>query len=348
MRILAAPDKFRGTATAAEVADAIAMAARDLGHMAETLPMADGGEGTLEALGGATEVSMVTGPDGIPREAHWRLSEGAAVIEMARASGLALLPRGTNNPLTATSAGTGELIREAFDRRARTVIVTMGGSATTDGGMGAINEMGRIPSGAQLIVVCDVETRFKDAARDFGPQKGASPEQVAELTERLEDLEAEYLDRFGVDIGDTVGSGAAGGLAGALLAAGGSLHRGFDYVAGMLNLDAAIERADIVLTGEGLLDSQSFKGKVVGGVAARARMRGVSIAAVVGSVAPGFATPIPARSLVETVGPAAAMEETISAVREAATLVITDLTQAHGQNPQLPRRTPAKAKRLPA
>lgn len=287
----------------------MAMAARDLGHMAETLPMADGGEGTLEALGGATEVSMVAGLDGIPREAHWPLSEGTAVIEMARASGLAMLLGGANNPLTATSAGAGELIGEAFDRRARTVIVTRG-SAITDGGMGAVNEMGTIPRDAELIVVCDVETRFKDATRDFGPQKGASPEQVAELTERLEDLEAEYLDRFGVNIGDTVGSAAARGLAGALLAAGGSLRRGFDYIAGMLDLDAAIERADIVLTGEGLLDSQSLKGKVVGGAAARARMRGVSIAAVVGSVAPGFVTPIPARSLVGTVGPAAAMEKT--------------------------------------
>lgn len=332
MRILAAPDKFRGTATAAEVADAMVMAARDLGHDAETLPMADGGEGTLEALGGATEVSTVAGPDGMPREAQWRLSEGTAVIEMARASGLALLPDGANHPLAATSAGTGELIREAFARRARRVIVTVGGSATTDGGLGAINEMGSIPSGAELIVVCDVETRFKDAARDFGPQKGASPDQVAELTERLEDLEAQYLDRFGVNVGDAVGAGAAGGLAGGLLAAGGSLHRGFDYVADMLKLDAAIGRADMVLTGEGLMDSQSFKGKVVGGVAARARKRGVSIAAVVGSIAPGFAAPIPARSLVETVGLTAAMEETFSAVREAASLVITDLTQVDAQH----------------
>lgn len=329
MRILAAPDKFRGTATAAQVANAIALAARDLGHTAETLPLSDGGEGTLEALGGATEISVVSGPDGNPREVPWRLSEGTAVIEMARASGLALLPDGINDPLTATSAGTGQLISEAFDRGARTVVVTMGGSATTDGGLGALNLMGNIPKGARLIVVCDVETLFKDAARDFGPQKGASPGQVAELSVRLEDLEAEYLDRFGVDIGNMVGAGAAGGLAGGLLAAGGTLHKGFDYVADTLNLDAAIARADMVVTGEGLLDAQSFKGKVVGGVAARARMQGVSMAAVVGSVAPGFNAPIPARSLVDTVGLASAMVETLPAVYRAATLVIADLARTH-------------------
>lgn len=330
MRILAAPDKFRGTATAAEVADAIALAAQGLGHTTETLPMADGGEGTLEALGGATELSVVTGPDGSPTEAQWRLSAGTAVIEMARASGLALLPEGANHPLTATSAGTGELIREAFHRGAHRVIVTMGGSATTDGGLGAINEMGAIPHGAKLIAVCDVEARFKDAARGFGPQKGASPEQVAELSKRLEDLEVEYMDRFGLNVGEVAGSGAAGGLAGGLLAAGATLHRGFDYVANMLDLDAAIERADMVVTGEGLMDSHSFKGKVVGGVAARARAHSVSIAAVVGTVAQGFLAPIPTRSLVDTVGQMAAMEETLTAVREAAALIIADSPQARG------------------
>lgn len=329
MRILAAPDKFRGTATAAEVAEAIARAARDLGHEAETLPMADGGEGTLEALGGPTETSVVTGPDGQPREVCWRLSKGTAVIETARASGLALLPDGANDPIAATSSGTGQLIAEAFDRGARTVVVTLGGSATTDGGLGAINAMGTIPKDARLIVVCDVETLFKDAARDFGPQKGASPAQVASLTARLEDLETEYLDRFGVDVGNVVGAGAAGGLAGGLLAAGETLRRGFDFVADELNVDAAIARTDMVVTGEGLIDAQSFKGKVVGGIVERARMRGVPIAAVVGSVTPGFTAPIPTRSLVDTVGLASAMAETLPAVYRAATMVIADSTRTH-------------------
>lgn len=324
MRILAAPDKFRGTATAAEVAEAIARAARDLGHEAETLPMADGGEGTLEALGGPTETSVVTGPDGQPREVCWRISEGTAVIETARASGLALLPDGTNDPITATSSGTGPLIAEAFDRGAQTVVVTLGGSATTDGGLGAVNAMGSIPKNARLIVVCDVETLFKDAARDFGPQKGASPTQVAALTARLEDLETEYLDRFGVDIGKVIGAGAAGGLAGGLLAAGGTLHKGFDFVADLLCLNAAIARTDMVVTGEGLMDGQSFKGKVVGGVAARARMQGVPVAAVVGRIAPGFNAPIPARSLEDTVGLTSAIAKTLPAVHRAAALVIAD------------------------
>ena len=189
--------------------------------------------------------------------------------------------------------------------------------------------MGSIPKGAGLIVVCDVETRFKDAARDFGPQKGASPRQVAELSARLEDLEVEYLDRFGVDVGNVVGAGAAGGLAGGLLAAGGTLHRGFDFVADLLNLDAAIARADMVVTGEGLMDPQSFKGKLVGGVVARARMRGVPMAAVVGSIASKFNAPIPARSLVDTVGLTSAMAETLPAVYGAARLVIADSTRTH-------------------
>ncbi|NJC21491.1 glycerate kinase [Arthrobacter pigmenti] len=318
MRILAAPDKFRGTATAAEVAEAIAMTARDLGYVAETLPMADGGEGTLEALGGPTETSLVTGPDGQTREVCWRFSEGTAVIEMARASGLALLPEGTNNPMTATSSGTGQLVAEAFGRGARTVVVTLGGSATTDGGLGAIEAIGRVPRDAELLVVCDVETRFTDAARDFGPQKGASPAQVLELTVRLELLAAHYLEKFGVDVADLPGAGAAGGLAGGLVALGGRLVRGFDYVADALELNAAIDRADLVVTGEGLMDAQSFSGKVVGGVAARARIRGVPVAAVVGSIAPGFAAPIPTCSLVEAVGLEVALTDTLAAVRKAA------------------------------
>lgn len=325
MRILAAPDKFRGTATAAEVADAIALAARDLGHTAETLPMADGGEGTLEVLGGATDVSVVAGPDGQPREVPWRLAAEIAVIEMAHASGLALLPEGTNDPVGATSLGTGQLIAEAFARGARRVVVTLGGSATTDGGLDAVNAITRIPSGARLIVVCDVETKFRDAARDFGLQKGASSDQIVVLTARLDELATLYNKRFGMDVRNVAGTGAAGGLAGGLVALGGTLVKGFDYVADFLELNAAISRADLVITGEGLMDLQSFQGKVVGGVAARAKTLNVRTAALVGNMAPGFISPIPSRTLVGTMGIEAAITDTLPAVRQAATQLLSEL-----------------------
>lgn len=329
MRILVAPDKFRGTATAMEVASAIALAAHDLGHLAAKLPMADGGEGTLEALGGATETSVVTGPDGQPRQAPWRLSKGTAVIEMARASGLALMPEGANDPMTATSTGTGELIAEAFGRGAHRVVVTLGGSAATDGGRGAVDAIGGIPQGAELVIACDVETRFTDAARVFGPQKGATPAQVLELTARLEALADEYAGRFGRDVTTTPGAGAAGGLAGGLIALGGTVKPGFDFVADTLDLDASIAQADLVITGEGLMDAQSFRGKVVGGITDRARALGVPVAALVGHVASGFTPRIPYKTLLETVELHEAMTNTPQSIRRAAKNLITEICRTN-------------------
>jgi glycerate kinase len=325
MHVLAAPDKFRGSANASDVADAMVAAARALGHTAESLPLADGGEGTLEALGGATETSVVAGPDGRPCRARWRLVDGVAVIEMARVSGLALLPAGTNDPMTATTSGTGQLIREAFDRGAHQVVLTLGGSATTDGGLGAVQEVSSIPAGAELLVVCDVDTAFRDAARDFGPQKGASQVQIAALTERLDAAAANYLDKFGIDVSILPGAGAAGGLAGGMLALGGTLLRGFEYVADALSLDTALDRADFVLTGEGMMDRLSFEGKVIGGVTARARAQNVELGAIVGDVDPGFSAPIPTHTLVAEVGRDQAFLSTLAAVRQATTHLMLDL-----------------------
>lgn len=177
------------------------------------------------------------------------------------------------------------------------------------------------------MIACDVKTRFADAARDFGPQKGATPAQVLDLTARLEALAAEYVERFGVDVATVPGAGAAGGLAGGLIALGGTVKPGFDYVAGTLNLDAAIVQADLVVTGEGLMDAQSFQGKVVGGVADRARALDVPAAALVGHVAVGFTSPIPCRSLLETVGLEEAMAHTLQSIRRSATELITELAR---------------------
>ena len=269
MRVLAALDKFRGTATAAEASAAVGHACWELGHDVDESPLSDGGEGLLDVLGGANRSAIVTGPLGRPVEAAWRIERRTAVIEMARASGLALAGGADgNDPLGATTAGTGELIARAVDQGARRIIVGLGGSATTDGGLGAVEAL---PSPArlrtvELEVACDVRTRFVDAAVVFAPQKGASPAQVELLRARLEQLVVRYRDEFGVDVSELDGAGAAGGLAGGLAALGGRLVSGFELVAEHVDLEERACTADVVVTGEGHLDAQSLDGKVVGGV----------------------------------------------------------------------------------
>lgn len=266
-----APDKFKGTLTAAEAAAAMARGATTAGFDdVRVVPLADGGDGTLDALvaavGGSRRTVRVTGPLGNPVEAEWALlANGTAVVEMARASGL-LLVDGRNDPLRATTRGTGELIAAALRSGARRVVVAVGGSATTDGGLGAVEVLGWSLLGADVVVACDVTTRFLEAARIFGPQKGASDAQVALLTRRLERLAEQYESRAGFDVRSLEGGGAAGGLAGGLAAIGAKVDSGFDVVAGVVGLDAALADADLVLTGEGKLDATSFEGKVVGGV----------------------------------------------------------------------------------
>jgi glycerate 2-kinase len=322
VRVLAATDKFRGTATAAEVAASVARAVAGLGAECDQAPVADGGEGTLAALGGPTRTTTVMGPLGDPVVAPWRLRNGTAVIEMALASGLALLGGADqNDPIAATTHGTGELIAAALDAGATRVIVGMGGSATTDGGLGAVRAVwapGRL-RGVELIAACDVRTRFVDAARVFAAQKGATPAQIALLTRRLERLVDVYRRDFSVDVAPLVGAGAAGGLAGGLAALGGDLVSGFELVAEELDLLERIEAADVVVTGEGFLDEESFDGKVVGGVLSLAGRVGRPVLAVVGEVLDGVTVPAGMRvvSLVERGGRAAALEQTADAIEEA-------------------------------
>jgi glycerate kinase len=319
--VVAAPDKLRGTATAPDVAAAIGRAARAAGWDCDEAPMADGGEGTLEALGGANRTTTVTGPLGRPVEAGWRLDGRTAVIEMARASGLDLVGGAeSNDPVAASTAGTGELIVDAIDKGALRVIVGLGGSATTDGGLAALralHPLGRL-KGVELVVACDSRVGFLEAATSFAPQKGATPAQVELLRRRLERLAQVYRDDHGVDVLALEGAGAAGGLAGGLAAAGARLVSGFDLVADEIRLDERVEGADLVITAEGFLDAMSFEGKVVGGVAALAAALQVRAVAIAGQVFDDAGDRVEAISLVERFGEERARADTLTCIEEVA------------------------------
>jgi glycerate 2-kinase len=325
MRVVAAPDKLRGTASAAQVAAAVGRAAAAHGWTCDEVPLADGGEGTLDALGGPNRTTTVTGPLGDPVDARWRLDGRTAVIEMARASGLELAGGAEgNDPVAASTAGTGELIVAALDSGATRVIVGVGGSASTDGGLAALRELyplGRL-KGVELIVACDVRTGFIDAAEVFAPQKGATTAQVELLRRRLERLAQVYLEEHGVDVTALEGAGAAGGLAGGLAAAGAQLVPGFDLVADEVELYDHLEGADLVITAEGFLDSQSFEGKVVGGVAALAAEAAVPVLAIAGEVFDEAEQRIDAVSLVERFGEDRARQDTIACIEEIASAVL--------------------------
>jgi glycerate 2-kinase len=236
------------------------------------LPLADGGEGTLDTLlaarGGSRRTARVTGPLGDPVDAQWAvLTGGIAVVEMAQASGLALV-QGRNDPLRASTRGTGELIAAVRAQGFNQVVVAVGGSATTDGGLAALEALSWSLAGMKVTVACDVETSFAEAASVFGPQKGATGAQVSLLTRRLKMLADRYRARTGVDVSQLTGAGAAGGLAGGLAAIGAELAPGFEVIAEAVGLEAALEGADLAITGEGKLDASSLAGKVVGGVLA--------------------------------------------------------------------------------
>lgn len=345
-RILVAPDKFRGTLTATAAADAIIRGAHDAAEagaftlLCRAMPLADGGEGTVEALGGANRHTTVTGPLGTPVPAAWRLDGSRAVIEMAAASGLLLAGgAGANDPIAATTRGTGELILAATDAGARDILIGLGGSATTDGGAGALEVLAPaggprvLPPGVTLTVCADVQTLFLDAAAEFGPQKGATPGDVAALHRRLEHLRAEFVARFGVDVASFPHAGAAGGLAGGLAAIGARLVPGFDAVADALDFDAALGAADLVITGEGSVDHTSLDGKVVGGVCARARRAGVPVLVVCGSAAADVALPAGASlvSLAGRYGLAAAMAEPARCLEEIVAAALPGLVAAIGR-----------------
>ena len=318
VRVLAAPDKFRGTATADDVAGAIAAAVEGRGGRTRRVPLSDGGEGFLDVFGGANRTALVTGPSGQPVEAGWRLDGRRAVIEMARASGLVLAGGAAeNDALAATTAGTGELIGAALDAGARKVIIGHGGSATTDGGLGAVKALSPVARlrGVELVAAVDVRTAFTRAAVEFGAQKGASAHQVDLLTRRLERLVQLYRSDFGVEVDVVPGAGAAGGLAGGLMALGAEIVSGFDLIAEELDLLGAMERVDLVVTGEGFVDGASFDGKVVGGVVNLASEVGVPVLVVAGEVFDEIPAGVDAVSLVERFGRVRSMADPLGCVR---------------------------------
>jgi glycerate kinase len=282
--VLVAPDSFKGTMDAVEVAAAIAGGLRAAGREAVELPVADGGEGTMDVLlnvlGGERRIALVQDPLGREVEAAWGLlPDGRGVVEMAQASGLWRVGEGERDAWAASTYGTGELIATAAAAGVNSVIVTVGGSATTDGGAGALEALDDAGAEPALEVVCDVRTPWELAPSVFGPQKGADPALVRRLEKRLAELAA----RAPRDPRGEPMTGAAGGLSGGLYAfRGARLVAGAPYVLDAIGFDERMREAAYVVTGEGRLDDQTLQGKIVGELATRCRQAGVPCHAVVG------------------------------------------------------------------
>jgi glycerate kinase len=268
--VLVAPDSFKGTFSAADVAAAVAAGVRDTGREPVERPLADGGEGTMEvlaaALGAEIRTERVHDPLGRPITASFALLENGetAIVEMAQASGLARVAPDERDAWAASTYGTGELIAAAARAGARKVIVTVGGSATTDGGAGALAALDAAGIDVGIEVLCDVRTVWELAPSTYGPQKGADPETVRRLERRLEALAA----RAPRDPRGVPRTGAAGGLSGGLWAfRGAKLVAGAASVLDRLDFDERASGAALVVTGEGRLDDQTLEGKVVAEVA---------------------------------------------------------------------------------
>jgi glycerate kinase len=286
--VLVAPDSFKGSFSAPEVAAALARGLRAGGREALELPVADGGEGTMDALqralGGELRPARVSDPLGRPIDAEFLLlPDGrSAVVETAMASGLGLVAEPERDAWAASSRGTGELIAAAAGAGAERVLVSVGGSATTDGGAGALEALAEAGARPQLEVLCDVRTPFELAPRVFAPQKGADERMVGRLEARLAGLAAGFRrDPRGVPM-----TGAAGGLSGGLWAEHDArLVPGAAYLLDAIDFDARMSAAAWVVTGEGRLDSQTLQGKILGELATRCRQGGVTCHAVVGQSA---------------------------------------------------------------
>jgi glycerate kinase len=283
--VLVAPDDFKGTFDAVTVAASLARGLRSGGLAAEELPVADGGGGTMDvllaALGGERRTALVADPLGRPVDADFGLLPGGrtALVEMAQASGLWRVEEHERDPWSATTRGTGELIAAAVAAGAEEVIVGVGGSATTDGGSGALAALEEAGAHPNLVVVCDVQTPWEDCARVFGPQKGADERTIERLEARLDELARDApRDPRGVPM-----TGCAGGLSGGLWAhRGARLAPGASYVLDAVGFDERMRIARFVVTGEGKLDGQTLTGKAVSEVARRCRQAGVGCHAVVG------------------------------------------------------------------
>ena len=266
MRALLCPASLKGSLSAVDAAHALAEGVRAAGGEAEELPVADGGEGTAEALravlGGEWHEATGSDPLGRPVEARWLvLRDGRAVLDAAAAIGLPLLAPDERDPLRASSRGLGELVLAALREKPTGLLVGLGGSATVDGGAGLREVLSALP--VPTVALCDVRTRLADAARLFGPQKGASPDVVAELERRLAALDE--LRPYA----DLPGSGAAGGLGAAFAALGAELRPGAEAVLDLVGFDGRVRGADLVVTGEGRVDATTSEGKAPSAVVER-------------------------------------------------------------------------------
>jgi glycerate kinase len=288
VRFLVAPDSFKGTFDAGAVAEAIAAGLEAGGAEADRCPVADGGEGTMDvllgALGGERRPAAVHDPLRRPIEASFGLlGDGAtAIVETAQASGLPLVAPAERDPERADTFGTGELIAAAVAAGASNVLLAAGGSASTDGGAGAIEALRRagLLGKVAIEVLCDVTSPYENAARVFAPQKGADPAAVERLAARLDSLAAEFpSDPRGVPM-----SGCAGGLSGGLWAHGARLRPGAAFVLEAVGFDERLARADACVSGEGRFDAQSLGGKVVGEIASRCARAGKPLHLIVGQI----------------------------------------------------------------
>lgn len=367
LRVLVAPDKFKGTLTAGQAVDAIARGVRDALPDAEVsaLPFADGGEGTVDAAiaaGAQERIDRVTGPLGEPVDARWALLGTTAIVEMAQASGLPLVTPSPQVALDAHTEGTGELIARAVAAGARRVVLGVGGSASTDAGIGALRALGVLLldehgaevrgggrelhrvrfidaaaargrlAGVEILLCSDVANPFvgeHGAAHVFGPQKGADPETVEQLDEGMRAFAAVVEGATGIDLAGGDWGGSGGGVAGGLQAIlGATAGNGVEILADVLGLDDAIAGVDLVVVGEGSLDAQSLLGKTPVGVARHARALGVPCVAVAGRI-DVTAAELTAAHIVDAASavgaapsPAAAMDDAARYVREAASAVV--------------------------
>ena len=333
MLILVAPDKFKGSLNAREVAENIASAVRDVlpDAIIETMPVADGGEGTADAISHACAGEKVTcaAHDALGREIaadyFWLADRGTAVMEMSAAAGLWRIAPQERDLLRADTFGVGEMMRDALGRGAKEILLGLGGSATNDGGFGMAQALGfrflanehevetpaelvnlaRIKAPAQsmsatIVAAVDVRNALlgpRGATRTFGPQKGGTQEQLEILESALKRLADVVAHDLGCDFRDTPGAGAAGGLGFGLMSfCGAKIKSGFDVVAEFIGLETAIAKADVVITGEGRLDEQSLEGKAPAGVARLAREAGKPVFAIAGSAsdAPAVRAPFDA------------------------------------------------------
>ena len=358
MRIVIAPNAFKGSLSALEAATAIGEGVKIAAPDADLVlvPIADGGDGTVDALVAATQgerhTRRVRGPLGDPVDAEYGLIDrgSTAVIEMAKAAGLALVPKGQRNPRITSTYGVGELLQHAYDGGARRFIVGIGGSATNDGGAGMAQALGyhllddtgrELPSGglalkglsrihvggvhanwkqAGVDVACDVTnplTGPRGASAVYGPQKGATPEMVAELDAALHHF-AEIIRRdLGVDVEQLPGAGAAGGLGAGLVAfSGARLRPGAEMVMEALHLDERLAGAQLVITGEGRIDSHTARfGKGPAAIARHAKNAGIPVVAIGGSVADEAELRLLFDGLEATVVEPGTLDETIAQAR---------------------------------